>query len=708
MSEIQLNDDQCKAILLEGLNREVYENQGKVPDDPAVRLKDATDLVQAARAAYNANNRSENVEAILFIAQCDMKPLPIVNIKDSSNETFPTELKDVPLITLEDDRRYHNGLDLYSLNDTVLDALIENLENGSKSEQVEADIKAYTEEKARRENAAAEKGQEIPQAEAPAEANEKAGEISAEGPPAQLTVDGEATSTSGNAGGSGEVSKISEQEGTDASAFARAQTPETRSEKGRKVKAKSPEKDSERGELETQLTLAICKYHEIDITKIPDLSTWELKYIIDNPDGIKLKEKILMAINEKEVEADAIPSDRGGKSAVGFKEVPSPERIVSKADLNLEEVEGEPVGQISAEREKLESLVTGPILKVYRRGRKEIPSIGDNELRFMILNSDGKVSPENLQRAKNLDEGKTGIISNKPEMVVIKEVPGQEQVSHFIDRKEDVENKMKTMQESKEQFPLTEVTLPSGQKVMVSLPKDIETKVVKDLQNVHDEDLKLDEERNSDDDLKSKLKDDITITEVDKEVVEDNNAEALMSPLVKISKQASEFQNIGATKIEDTQQKNRAMEIIAKEGMPIPPQYSDEEAPILPMDVSVISRDELFSLHAKFHACESRMLWLMCQEEDTLGDIEKLRKNREAVVAAEVPFMGEDGKRNTNEFRDSQVAADEEVLSLGMQEHEIKKVFKRLKVLCDSYHRSCERMSRQMSKYERERLDAPR
>ena len=150
------------------------------------------------------------------------------------------------------------------------------------------------------------------------------------------------------------------------------------------------------------------------------------------------------------------------------------------------------------------------------------------------------------------------------------------------------------------------------------------------------------------------------------------------------------------------------MEIIKSENFPIPPAYSDEQAPVFPIDVSIISRDELFSLHARFHAYETRMNWVLMQYEDEMNDCKKLRNYREAVVAKEIPFMGEDGKRNTNEFRDHQINGDPEVLDLGMKEHEVKKIVTDLKVLRDCFHLDCERLSRQMSKYEREIQDAPR
>ena len=149
------------------------------------------------------------------------------------------------------------------------------------------------------------------------------------------------------------------------------------------------------------------------------------------------------------------------------------------------------------------------------------------------------------------------------------------------------------------------------------------------------------------------------------------------------------------------------MEIIEREGFPIAPEIS-EPAPILPADVSKCSRDELFSYHARYHAYESRMNWILSGFEDELGDIEKLRRVREIDVAASIPLLAEDGKRITNEARDAQVAADSLAIQYYEEEHEKKKTVNKLKVLQRNYMKDCERISRQMSKYEREKQDAPR
>lgn len=651
MATIELNDAQASAILVEGLARQLYENGGKIPDDPAVRMEDAIKLTNAALAARNAGNKSENVEAILFIAQVDQRPLA-----QSSHEEMPLAGLGA-IISLENESNMHNGLDLASLSDGVIEGLIVGLDKYPPSEQVEADRAAFVGERERRKNAQAQKGQEDPQAEAPGEASQSPSEIAGEvtgtaGESLSQTNEQIPADSSGESA-DGDASAGASVQGEDAGAFARAQTEEP-AQKGRKAKAKPTEEDGERAELEAALTLPMVKAHGVNITKLNDLSTDEFKYIIENPNGPSAKES-KMPVDENEIEASAVPKDNNVVGSI-LPDIPASEKEISKADLGLEvaDNEKETSGQVFSERERVESLITGPCLKAYRRGRREIPSIGINELKLMALYPDGKISPDELEKAREIDNlGKEVVevvrevdtsfrdlakATKKSQMVVTKEAPGPEVVSHFLEV-DPQEEEPQNNQGDAEQFVAVEAELVGREpNVLLSAGR---THNIKDL-------------------------------------------------------------------LKDPQQQNRAMQIIARENMPIPPDYANEEAPIFPIDVSIISRDELFSLHAKFHAYEIRMNYVLMEHEDYMNDCVKLREYREAEVAKSVPFLGEDGKRNTNEFRDAQVKGDKEVLELGEKEHEARKIVTDLKVLRNGYHLDCERLSRQMSKYERERLDAPR
>lgn len=680
-----LNDEQCIAILTESLARGIYEPV--VPQDPKQRLKDATDIVSLALAASASGNKSDNVETILFIAQTDMKP--------------PAEISTIPQNPpVEEANHIHNGLDLSTITDGILDALIEGLNAYPQNEKVQEDRTAYVAEKERRANAqGSQQNQEIPQGAAQAEAPEKAGEIapassaSTNEGASQPTASDQGPNTGADAGDGGAGRQIGNTD-ENAGAFARAQTPETSGEEKAKVsKPKAVEEDGDRAVIEAQLTLPMCKAHGIDLTTIPTIPIEILKFIVENPDGPPKEKKKMI----EEETLETVPKDNSSIVGISAQAV-APERAISKADLGVEtDGEEDSNGGISAERENLESMVTGPMLKAYGRGRKNIPSIGDNELRFMILNPDGKVSPDDLEKARALDKPISDADEPKDnqydaeqaqpsQMIVTKEVPGPEIVDHFL-----------------LQDDLTEVTLPSGQKVRVKLPNvDDSGQKQKELE---DEEAEIKVIKESKD-----LENDRSIAQAAQQSINVAKQTQVDVPKLSGKELAEQWDNNDETidsAAEKSQAQSRAMNIIKKENFPIPPDLADD-IPVLPMDVSAISRDELFSLHAKFHACESRINWIISGHEDELGDIEKLRRHREAVVAAAVPFIGEDGKRNTNEYRDAQVNADSEVLDYGSQEHEVNKVVKKLKVLQRNYHADCERLSRQMSKYERERLDAPR
>lgn len=630
MIDIQLNDDQASAILTEGMARGLYESlNNTLPPDPDQRMKDATELVGIAKNAFINGNRSDNVQTILFMAR-------------------------VP-------ERIHNGIDLSTLSDGVIEGLIAGLDKYPPSEQVEEDRKAYLTEKERRN----EKGSQIQddsQGTTPQAAPEKAGEAAPEGAHPQPVVDDQISPEAGIDGGSGKVPELSSAQGENAGAFARAQTPETSSE-GKQTKAKPVEEDGKRSTLEEQLTLPIVKAHAVDVTKLGSLPIARIEFMLENPDGPPIEEKN-MSISESEIEASVIPKDEKTVAAIA-DDVPVEEKVITKADLGLEV--DETTGEISADgldRENLEAQVTGPCLKAYGRGRKEIPSIGINELKFMIDNPDGKVDPSDLESAKNLDGAP-----------VTKEIPGPEKIDHFLPEK--LADPVKVSEEK-------DRTIAQAAKETV-----IKSPPVEEVNSSESADIDNAEKANKAGNTKSADK---VFSEIDKEEQQQNQGRERQMA-------TPDFESPG---------QNRAMEIISRENMPIPPDYGDENAPVLPVDVSQCSRDELFSYHARFHAYETRMNWILMQYEDELNDYIKLRSYREAVVAKSIPFMGEDGKRNTNEFREAQVRGDEEVLSLGEKEHEAKKIVSDLKVLQKIYHIDCERLSRQMSKYEIERTDAPR
>lgn len=663
MTDLALNDEQAVAILTEGLSRGLYESlNNAIPQDPAQRLQDATELTKAAQAAFNNGNRSDNVQTILFISQVDQKPLSQEEQKVAeavaNDETVIVEKRESEASNI------HNGLDLSTLSDGVIEGLIVGLDKYPPSEQVEEDRKAYLAEKERRENEKAGKSQDDSSGTTAQALGEKAGEAAPEGSPAPVEGGNQTASEGGAANrdagqeiGSGEVDSA---QGEDAGAFARAQTPET-SPEGKPAKAKKTKEDGNRLELEEQLTLPIVKAHGIDITKLDSLSVEQIEYMIENPSGPTEEKK--MPVNELEAEASAVTNKEvKAVSGISADESISPERIVSKKDLGLEGVE-EPSGANPADefdRESLEAQVTGPCLKAYGRGRKEIPTIGVNELRFMIEHPDGKVDPSELEAAREIDNLGKKVVEVVREVdreekespvkgIVDKEVAGPEKVDHFLPEKD--RTIAQAAQEAVNKNPFEEEAVSKSPPV-----EEVRQKIDSGMKRLS-----------------------VAAEKADRHSIEENKAG-----------------------------QNRAEEIIAREGFPIPPAYSEEQAPEFPVDMSKCTRDELYSFHAEFHAYETRINYILIEYEDRLNDWAHKRSYREAVVAKSVPFMGEDGKRNTNEYRDVQVKGDEEVLDLSNREHEAKKVVNDLKAFQKNFHLSCERLSRQMSKYENEMRDAPR
>jgi hypothetical protein len=646
---MDLNEQQQITILTEGINRGFYEcPNNAVPTDPVQRSEDAKRLVEACKLAYKNGNHSDNVNTILFVAECDMKPeVPNISSEPSVTSSAPKSAKNNVI----------DGFDITTVTDGILESLLVGLDKYPQNEQVQHDREIYLAEKARRSGESPKEIQEIPQTETGSQVAQKAGEIAPEGSPStngrasEHTAEAEGSNSGGSApdGGTGGSART---ENEDAGAFARAQTPETQPE-GKKVKAKPIEKDEQRLKVESELTLPIVKAHGIDITNLDNIPTADLEYIVANPDGPSAEKGAKVVIREEELEP--VPTQDVGSVVGGISaEVSAPEVIVSKESMGLQVDNNETSGEISAEREKLESQITGPLLKAYGQGRKSVPSIGDNELKFMLEHPDGRVTKDELESAKALDNSDNqGMIPGQMDIMMESEKSagaGIEKIPKEIVRQKQFEKEQQEIAQKgseKEQEELAKS--PPTQKPISLTPAQVAAQIekpdgweVKDITPNHQ------------------------------------------------------------------QQQNRAMEIINREAMPIPPAYSDEDAPKFPIDVSVISRDELFSLHAKFHAYEIRMNYVLMFHEDDMNDCTKLREIREAVVAKSIPFMGEDNKRNTNEFREAQVKGDEKVIELGEQEHEARKLVADLKVFRNSFHLDCERLSRQMSKYENERLDAPR
>lgn len=690
---MQLTDQQATSILVEGLARGLFEPA--VPTEESDRLLDATKLVEACEIAHKAGNKSDNVETILFMSQVNSDAVLVD--KPNIDNTIILEKRDT------ETNNMHNGLNLAELSDGILDQLIVGLDQYPQTDEVETDRRAYTAEKERRGNAQTILAQDLPQAEAPQAPPEEAGEAPSEGAATQLQAEDQISGVPGGENGSaGAGTEVHDQQdsgqGEDASAFARAQTPET-SGKEKSPKAKSQEKDGERAELEAKLNYDMVKAHNTDLISLSKAPINELRYIVENPSGPQTydtltetapKEEDKVPIVDSEVKG--VASDKEGESATGIVAVKSVEqKIVTKADLGLNIVDDEPEENrtgISKDRETLESLLTGPCLKVYGRGRKEVPSIGDNELRLMVLNSSVKASDDEIEKAQMMD-GKIILVLNNEEINIETGKDDDEPQDNQGDAEQIVETDRSIAEEAAAERVVTKSILPDQDRSIAEAATEIGNIPPKEVYPIISQDRYAAGENPT------------------------TNVELPSGQTVKVVTEIPKMPDIVEVPEEILAENKpltgqaRAMEIINKEGMPIPPEISDP-APILPADVSKCSRDELFSYHARYHAYESRMNWILSSFEDELGDIEKLRRVREIDVAASIPLLAEDGKRITNEARDAQVAADSLVIQYYEEEHEKKKTVNKLKVLQRNYMKDCERISRQMSKYEREKQDAPR
>lgn len=149
-----------------------------------------------------------------------------------------------------------------------------------------------------------------------------------------------------------------------------------------------------------------------------------------------------------------------------------------------------------------------------------------------------------------------------------------------------------------------------------------------------------------------------------------------------------------------------AMAIIAREHLPIPQDIDDPYQ--LPNDVSKVSDDMLRSLHARAHAVEARVNWLISERQDEVGDLERLRDARKVYVRNNLPPKAEgDTGRRTKDAIEAIVEGDEEAQQYQAQIAEIEKGTNKLKVIRDNAHRDCERLSRQWSMRFREETASP-
>jgi hypothetical protein len=135
----------------------------------------------------------------------------------------------------------------------------------------------------------------------------------------------------------------------------------------------------------------------------------------------------------------------------------------------------------------------------------------------------------------------------------------------------------------------------------------------------------------------------------------------------------------------------RAMAVIAREQLPIPPDIS--EPPQLPEDISKIDDVALRSVSGRFHAVESRVNWLISEHEDEIFDRERAKNIR----SAEIRNTPREGKAPTKDQMQAIVDADPEVQRIEGEIHEVRTVIHKLKVIRDNAHLTCQRVSREFA-----------
>ena len=276
---------------------------------------------------------------------------------------------------------------------------------------------------------------------------------------------------------------------------------------------------------------------------------------------------------------------------------------------------------VSSERESLEERVTGPLLKVYKRGRVDIPDIGDNELRLMVENPTG-ASVAQIMEARVKDGVAPSSSGEQPEPVV--SAPLAQEASPFLAQAQAPEQPAAVSPPSP--------VLPSVQPAMVA-----------------------------------------------KEVLGPEQVSSFLpqpaQPSVATGREA-------------------AMAIIAREHLPIPIDVA--EAPTFPNDISKVSDTELFSMHARMHACESRVNWMINEQEDAVKRVEKLLRVARLNARKALQPLGE-GKRRTKDETEAAIESSPEVQQLLAELEGAQDTVGTLKVLRENYKSDVSTCSRQFS-----------
>lgn len=304
-------------------------------------------------------------------------------------------------------------------------------------------------------------------------------------------------------------------------------------------------------------------------------------------------------------------------------------------------------------REGLLAQITGGVLKAFGRGRKDLLDIGDHELMMMVEHPDGQVTLEQLQVARGAD-GSTSdqlppaLKGAAPAPPVAVPPPGTPGAPVAVAQAPAPVSAFAPPVAAPEQPPVAPAPVAP---VPVAAPPTMLPPAVE--------------------------------------------APAPALAQVPNPQPVPLTPPVGAPPVTTSEATARAMAIISAENMPIPPEI-DGDPPRLPNDLSKESDAALHSFHARFHACEVRMNWVISQFDDEIGDVRKLLRNKRREVGLAIPATHE-GKKVTKDIKEALVDADAEVQQHLHNLSEIEATVGKLKVLRDGYHQDVSTCSRQWS-----------
>lgn len=621
-----LNSTQALAILEEAKNRGMME--GSIPTDEAFRQQYASQLVAHAMLAFENGNQDEAVMAVLFNAEVDMSPsipVPPPQAPVAAPPPGPAAAPPpgAPPAAPSPVAPQASSFDLSTMSDDTITGMITALEQPQYESQpnVQQELATLKEEQARRaagggQVAQAAQPQAVaPPAQAPAPTAPPAPPVAAAAPPAPPT----APQTPVPPGPplappeGGAPPAPAAPPAADAPAAPGPQAPQPAVEGD--LAAATPEQEAaEKAQLEGQLNLAQLQAWGVDPAAVPTLSLDTLRGIVANP---------------------------GGPVATDTAASPSPESV-----------------PVNAQREALIAQITGPILKAYGRGRKEIADIGEQELALMVSLPEGNVTMEQLMGARQADGVSSSVLppalrqpaAPPAPLAPPPGTPGAPPPAPVAPAPPAPSAAPSAFAPAAPEQPQAAAPPPPPPAPPTAPPAAPQAPA----------------------------------------------APVAPAPVQVAPVQPQMAPPAGAPPIPVGDGNERAMQIISQENMPIPPEI-EGDPPRLPNDLSKVSDQELQSFHARFHACESRANWVISQFDDEIGGVKKLLRDRRREVAGSIGTVDSEGKKLTKDAKEVLIESDVGVQQYVHQLEEIEKTVGKLKVLRDNYHQDVSTCSRQWS-----------